>query len=224
MVAGAIGGGGSDDEWLMKAIAATGVHGASQLESRCIGGRWFTVDKPVKSVRAIIAGLLSAALLTALVPASSAQAATQTKIVKYGPISLAAGSATSPTTDTRLRFLVQRPCVDCYITSFTPDLVYTNGSKAVMNPDGSGVMLHHAVFASQWQRDATYYNEPLGLAGERFFASGNERSVVKFPNGYGYRVRYYDSWTLLTDVMSHSTVPVEVYLQVTYTHRPSWEG
>ena len=63
-----------------------------------------------------------------------------------------------------------------------------------------------------------------GLAGERFFASGNERSPITFAEGYGYRVRWYDSWNLLVDLMNHSTTSVTVYVKVTFTVRPTWES
>jgi hypothetical protein len=81
------------------------------------------------------------------------------------------------------------------------------------------MMLHHAVFASQWRSDTTCSGTWLGLAGERFFASGNERSAITFPYGYGYRQRWYDSWNLLVELMNHSTVDKTVYLKMTYTYR-----
>lgn len=51
----------------------------------------------------------------------------------------------------KLSFAVQRPCLDCFITSFKPDLVYGDGTKANLD---SGPMLHHAVFTSQFRSDA----------------------------------------------------------------------
>jgi hypothetical protein len=78
--------------------------------------------------------------------------------------------------------------------------------------------------SSRASSDATCSGTWLGLAGERFFASGNERTPVKFPAGYGYRVRWYDDWNLLADLMNHSTSQKTVYVQVTYTYRPSWES
>jgi Stress up-regulated Nod 19 len=163
-------------------------------------------------------------LLVGLGSAQSAQAATSTKTVRYGPFTIpAATSDTDPgMIHNKLLFGVARPCVDCYITSFKPDLVYGDGTTANMD---SGPMLHHAVFTSQWRPDATCAGSWLGLAGERFFGSGNERTAIKFPAGYGYRVRYYDSWNLLVDLMNHSTEQsTTVYVQVTYTIRPSWES
>jgi hypothetical protein len=172
---------------------------------------------------ALLAGLLVASLLVAVAPAEPAHAATYTRVVRYGPFTIPGGTAADPgMINNNLRFAVQRPCIDCYITSFTPDLVYADGTPATM--DNGGVMLHHTVFTSQFRRDATCGNAWLGLAGERFFASGDERTAITFPAGYGYRVRWYDSWNQLVDLMNHSSTAKTVYVQVTYTYRPSWES
>lgn len=37
-------------------------------------------------------------------------------------------------------------------------------------------------------------------------------------------MRYYDSWNLLVDLMNHETTAKTVYVQVTFTTRPSWES
>jgi hypothetical protein len=147
-------------------------------------------------------------------------AATSTKSVLYGPFTVPAATVTGPGSFDKLQFGVRRPCIDCYITSFTPDLVYEDGTSATM---ATGLMLHHIVFANQFRSDATCGGRWLGLAGERFFASGNERTQIAFPPGYGYRVRWYDSWNLLVDLMNHSDAPATVYVKVTYTYQPSWE-
>jgi hypothetical protein len=133
----------------------------------------------------------------------------------------AASDPDAGSTLSRLRFGVRRPCTDCFITSFEPDLVYPDGRRATM---ADGAMLHHFVLTSQFRRDATCGSSWLGLAGERFFASGNERTAIEFPSGYGYRVRWYDSWNLLVDVMNHTTAEQTVYVQVRYRYRPSWES
>jgi hypothetical protein len=88
----------------------------------------------------------------------------------------------------------------------------------------TGAMLHHFVLGSQFRRDATCGNDWLGLFGERFFASGDERTAAQFPAGYGYRVRWYDSWNLLVDLMNMSPSQQTVYIQVTFTVRSSWES
>ena len=172
-------------------------------------------------LKRLVLPAVAVALLCSTVPAA-AQAATYTKAVRYGPYSLPA--ATDPmagSTVTQLKLAVRRPCSDCYITSFKPDLVYEDGTRATME---NGAMLHHFVLTSQFRSDATCSNDRLGLAGERFFASGNERTAIAFPAGYGYRVRWYDSWNLLVDLMNHTTSPKTVYVEVTFTYRPSWES
>jgi hypothetical protein len=171
---------------------------------------------------AVVVALAVGMVLVGFGSAQPAQAATSTKTVRYGPFTIPAGTETTPgMVHNKLLFGVARPCIDCHITSFTPNLVYGDGTTANMN---TGPMLHHAVLTSQWRPDATCAGSWLGLAGERFFASGNERTAISFPAGYGYRVRYYDSWNLLVDLMNHSTSTKTVYVQVTFTTRPSWES
>jgi Stress up-regulated Nod 19 len=170
--------------------------------------------------RFIIVLLLALAMgsLTAVTAAPTAQADT-TREVLYGPFTIPAGTMENPgMVHNKLLFAVKRPCSDCYITSMTPDLVYADRTTRATLPT---VMLHHAMWASQWHRDATCGNTLLGLAGQRFFASGDERTVVQFPAGYGYRVRWYDSWNLLVDLMNHSASDQTVYVKVTFTTRPS---
>jgi hypothetical protein len=149
-------------------------------------------------------------------------AAEQTRTVRYGPFTIPAGTMDSPgMLHNQFRLAVNRPCLDCYITSFTPDLVDGLGETVTME---DGPMLHHAVLTSQWRADATCSGQWLGLAGERLFASGDERTVAAMPPGYGYRVRWYDSWNLLVDLMNHSTQAQTVYFEVTFKVRASWES
>src|SRR5215207_2179776 len=160
------------------------------------------------------------AVLAALLTWSPAASA-DTRTVLYGPFTLGPGTMDDPyETGNKLRLGVRRPCSDCFITKFTPDLVDAATGQSV-NMD-KGPMLHHAVWTSQWRQDATCGNNWLGLAGQRFFASGNERSVVDYPYGYGYRVRWYDSWNMLVDLMNHSEVERSVYVKLTVETRPSW--
>ena len=152
---------------------------------------------------------------------SPAAANAATKTIRYGPFTVGAGSMDNPTMTTKLRLAVSKPCGDCYITGFTPNLVYSDGSTADM-PE---VMVHHAVFASQWRNDTTCSGSWLGLAGERFFASGNERSAIDLDAlGYGYRQRWYDQWNLLVELMNHSTTDKTVYLKMTYTYRSLYDS
>jgi hypothetical protein len=163
--------------------------------------------------------LILLAVMTALLALSPAASAEE-RTVLYGPFTLGAGTMTDPyQTGNNLRLAVQRPCSDCFITKFTPDLVDAATGESVNMKQGP--MLHHAVWTSQWRQDATCGNDWLGLAGQRFFASGNERSVASYPDGYGYRVRWYDSWNMLVDLMNHSETERSVYVKLTVETRPS---
>jgi hypothetical protein len=154
--------------------------------------------------------------------AARAEGSTITKVVRYGPFTLPAQTEAGPgMINNKLQLAVRRPCLDCYITSFRPNLVYGDGSSATMD---TGAMLHHFVLTSQFRGDATCGGSWLGLAGERFFASGDERTALELPSGYGYRVRWYDSWNLLVDLMNHATTSQTVYVEVTFTYRPYWES
>jgi Stress up-regulated Nod 19 len=165
---------------------------------------------------AVVVGIVGA-LLVAAPTASGA-----TKTIRYGPYTIPAGTMDMPgMLPNRVRLAVPRPCSACFITSFKPDLVNSDGTRATMD---TGPMLHHFVLTSQFRRDATCGSSWLGLAGERFFASGDERSPITFPSGYGYRVRWYDSWNSLVELMNHSTSEKTVYVQITFTYRPTWES
>jgi hypothetical protein len=167
--------------------------------------------------RSVLVLLAVLATLLTWAPAASAE----TRTVSYGPFTIPAGTMDDPgMINNKLQFAVKRPCSDCYITRFTPDLIDAKTGQSTNMDDGP--MLHHAVWTSQWRSDATCGGTWLGLAGQRFFASGNERSVVDFPYGYGYRVRWYDSWNMLVDLMNHSTSAKTVYVRLTVETRPSW--
>jgi hypothetical protein len=83
----------------------------------------------------LVAGLAIAMLLVGLGPAQPAQAATSTKTVRYGPFTIPAGTQTTPgMIHNKLMFGVARPCLDCHITGFKPDLVYADGTKPTWRP------------------------------------------------------------------------------------------
>jgi hypothetical protein len=115
-----------------------------------IGGLELAGPSPSRSEKgvavkrfAVVAGLAVAMVLVGFGSAQPAQAATSTKTVRYGPFTIpAATSTTDPgMIHNKLLFGVARPCVDCHIIAFTPNLVYGDGTAANMN---TGPMLHHA--------------------------------------------------------------------------------
>lgn len=67
-----------------------------------------------------------------------------------------------------------------YITRFEPNMVWINGPDGVVTPRVDDLHLHHVV----WLRNAIR------------FAAGEEKTYVKLPQGYGYRVAGNASWGL----------------------------
>ena len=68
------------------------------------------------------------------------------------------------------------PCNDCLITWMQMGLEYLNGTPAAAN---TGMWLHHGVMVNRNRNDPVC-NDSYG---ERFFASGNERTAADFSAG-----------------------------------------
>jgi hypothetical protein len=145
--------------------------------------------------------------------------------IRYGPYNQQAavpnpdGSHGHWHSGNQFAFGVQKPCTNCYITGMKADLINMDGSQAGYS---TGSQLHHMVLFNQdaGKVDATCQIGlpfPLGqLFGQRFFASGDERTYITFPQGYGYYVGAGANWNLIWDLAGMSRTPKQVYYQVTY--------
>ena len=115
-----------------------------------------------------------------------------------------------------------KPCSNCFLLEFQPELVYADGTPANLD---TGMMLHHAVLFSAGRQDNTCGpEEPFpGKLGQRFFASGNERTPGLFPPGFGY---YVDAgnWSGIFHVMNHSAGPKSVFFQLKVRWSPAAAG
>ena len=103
------------------------------------------------------------------------------------------------------RIIAQKPQVDGWITRIRPDLTYTNGKV----PGVDIIHLHHGVWLNLSRRD------PTSGFPQRFFAAGEEKTILRMPKGYGYRYRATDSWLL--NHMIHNLTPVPARVYMTYT-------
>jgi hypothetical protein len=106
---------------------------------------------------------------------------------------------------------VRKPCTSCYITGMRADLRYPDGRQADWSNDAQ---LHHMVLINSSRRDVT-----CGT-GQRFFASGDERTVVPTVGNFGYRVGLFDRWTLLYELANHRDTPKDVVITVTFEWVP----
>ncbi len=138
--------------------------------------------------------------------------------VRYGPFLMPPANAGGEQHYNRILTNVAKPCSNCYIVKATPNLIYADGSNANLD---TGAMLHHAVWTRPSRPDYTCSrNSAIGSQGERFFASGNERTVMQLPAGFGYFVGT-DSWTLIAEIMNHSNQGRAVYITLDVLYRPA---
>ncbi len=105
------------------------------------------------------------------------------------------------------------PCSNCYLVAIVPDFVYPDGKVA--NYD-TNVMMHHIVLFNDSARDATCPRWP-----QRVMASGNERTDIVFPRGYGYYVSGDEHWSMLAELMNMSMHAQKVEPQLTYYWVPA---
>ena len=140
----------------------------------------------------------------------------QETLVRYGPFVLPpAGKGGDMDHANVVVPNVPKPCEDCFIVRAEPDLVYDDGTSANLD---TGLMLHHAVLFNTGRPDTTCDRETfLGQLGERFLASGNERTVKRLPDGYGYRLGR-DPVTGVFHIMNHSDVTKTVF----FTFKVTW--
>ncbi|MET8677139.1 hypothetical protein ABZW18_05950 [Streptomyces sp. NPDC004647] len=145
-------------------------------------------------------------------PAGQQASAPQTTTVRYGPFTIpAATDDDHGTTGNRLKFGIQKPCDNCFITGFKPNLVYADGSNANVN---TGPMLHHVVLGTHRRSDVVCKGP------QRLFASGNERVESILPSGYGVKVGR-ERWNMVYDLMNHVPQDKTVYISITFTHEPA---
>src|SRR5207253_544196 len=71
------------------------------------------------------------------------------------------------------------------------------------------IHLHHAVWLNLSAQDTTVPALP-----ERFFAVGEEKTILKFPAGYGYKYKTTDHWLL--NYMLHNLTPDRAQVWIAY--------
>ncbi|HVW33123.1 MAG TPA: hypothetical protein VHL53_11330 [Acidimicrobiia bacterium] len=143
--------------------------------------------------------------------------------VRYGPFVIPPAGAGGDADHADIAVpTMAKPCTNCFLLQLEPDLVYADGTPANLD---TGMMLHHAVMFAAGRPDATCGpHEPFpGQLGQRFFASGNERTPFNFPPGFGY---YVDSgsWSGIFHIMNHSTTAKSVYFTLRVRTSPAAAG
>lgn len=133
---------------------------------------------------------------------------------RYGPVTLPPAVGSQPGVFSAVVPNLPMACSNCYMTGSAIDLVFDDGSSANLD---KGVMLHHVVVFNSGRPDPTCAPDtPIGALGERFFASGNERTPGKLPPGYGYHLGD-ESVTAMVELMNHTPVPQVVFVEADVT-------
>jgi hypothetical protein len=125
------------------------------------------------------------------------------KRIKYriGPFNIVPGQ-----NEIGYQVIQEKPRQDGYFTRIRPDLTYLDGRV----PGVDVIHLHHGVWLNLSRRDTTI----AGGLPERFFAAGEEKTQMRLPKGYGYRVNASD--TLLLNHMIHNLTPVPTQVYMVY--------
>jgi plastocyanin len=121
---------------------------------------------------------------------------------RYGPVHVPAGQnliLIGPVT-------IEKPAYDGYLTAIRPNMVGADGTP----PPTDVVHLHHGVFLNMSRPDATAPQ----IGGQRFFATGEEKTQMALPYPYGYPVAGSDVWAM--NYMLHNETPNEQTVWLTY--------
>ena len=119
---------------------------------------------------------------------------------EVGPIDITPGQNNIDTVQDK----IPQPEVDGWIVSMQPNLRLADGSI----PPVDVVHLHHGVWLNVKNPDAT---APLP---ERFFAAGEEKTIMSLPAPFGYRYSTSDRWVL--NYMLHNLLPTPTQVWMTY--------
>ncbi|KAK0946403.1 hypothetical protein LTR29_002165 [Friedmanniomyces endolithicus] len=113
------------------------------------------------------------------------------------------------------------PCTDCLVTFMQAQLEYADGTVA---DAATGMWMHHVVFLNRGRNDSL-----CGRRGQRFFASGNERTAVDFTSTFsaagtqhlGYPILANESFFIVGELMNMLQTPQEVVFSMIWEFLPS---
>jgi hypothetical protein len=142
----------------------------------------------------------------------------QVATVRVGPFVLPAAPAGEVPHVNQVLPNIPKPCEGCFITAIEPKLVTADGQRADMG--STGVMLHHFVVAEAAGTDVTCGRNGIGAMGRRLFASGDERTPIRLPDGFGFKVQP-GPWAGLIELMNHSQLPQVVFFESVVHYVPA---
>ncbi|MBV8950815.1 MAG: hypothetical protein JOZ99_08070 [Actinobacteria bacterium] len=99
---------------------------------------------------------------------------------------------------------IPKPSIDGWIVRIAPNLRLADGTV----PPVDVIHLHHGVWLNMSAKDAT----TGGALPERFFAVGEEKTIMMLPQGYGYAYHASDHWLLNYMLHNLTSKPDKVWI------------
>jgi plastocyanin len=134
--------------------------------------------------------------------AAPAHAALERVTVRQGPLVVRPYEVRYTSGKTRQ---VRAPRLDGWLIRMHARVVDRRGRPMPV----SQVMLHHIVYKNTARRDVVCGD------GESFYGTGEENETLRFPPGYGYRVRRHDRWSTGWMLMNHQARRRRAYIEYT---------
>jgi plastocyanin len=141
-------------------------------------------------------------LVVLLVYAATAEAAVKRVTVRQGPLPVAPYDVRFPSRSHRE---VRAPRLNGFLVGMHARVVDRRGRPMPVQR----VMLHHIVYKNQSRKD------PVCGGNQSFYGTGEENQRLRFPRGYGYRVRRHDRWDAGWMLMNHTNRRQRAYIEYT---------
>jgi hypothetical protein len=160
-----------------------------------------------RALRALAPPVLLA--VAAALPACTSEPATVTEVHTIGTFNLAPAGASGSQSES-YSLSVPRPAAGRDVMVKAMRFFITDAAGRELDLERDGIHLHHVVMMSSKARDSTCPESGYpGLGGQRFAASGNEKSPIVFLPGSAYHVTPTDQWRALWHLMNMGSTPLE---------------
>ena len=142
--------------------------------------------------------------------AGSASAELKEVVMRHGPFGV--GPYSVRYTDPKSK-IVEAPDADGFIVRMHAQVVDAGGRRLPVRR----MMLHHVLYKNRGRFDGDRRDPVCGGGGQSFYGTGEEDQTLRFPPGYGYRIRRGDRWTTAWMLMNHRHVPDSAYIEYRMT-------
>ncbi|MFN2617549.1 MAG: plastocyanin/azurin family copper-binding protein [Thermoleophilaceae bacterium] len=166
-----------------------------------------------RRLTAVLAGVAVAGAVAVVILVHSASAPAsglRTVTIRQGPFAVGAYQVRYTSRATKP---VRAPQLDGYLVRMHARIVDGRGGSIPVRR----LMLHHIVYKNLGRFRGDRKNYVCGGHAQSFYGTGEEDETLRFPPGYGYRVRKGDRWETGWMLMNHTRVTKRAYIEYTAT-------